>query len=320
MSIPSRKENYRLLAKAQLFPFQAQPWWLDLVCGPEGWDVAVSLDEDGQAIGAMPFGTLGWKGLPLIRMPLFTAFHHIWLRDLGSDRSVRQYHWEYKTLAELVSRIPAKWVVDQLYAPPFSNGLPFFWAGFRIQTRYTYQLQTQLPAEEMWKEMEAATRNQIRKAKPQVQVRRDGTPEQLYELLRLLYEKQGKRVPFALAELQNIDAALSSREMRTIYLATDDQGWVHAACYVVWDQGRAYGLLSGAHPEFRKSGALYLVLWRALKDAAKREALFDFEGSMLPRIERVFRSFGAKRVPYLRMVRYKYRWLEALAVLAGKNR
>ena len=317
---PGAKKIYRNLSEAQRFPFQAQPWWLDAVCGQEGWEAALAYDEDGVPIGAMAYGKSGWKGLPLIRMPQFTAYHHIWMRDMGSERIVRQNHWEYRILEGLVSQIPGKWLVDQAYAPSFTNGLPFFWKGFQVQTRYTYQIETRLPAELLWKDMESATRNQIRKAKTQVQVRRDGTPEQLYELVKMLYEKQGKRAPFSLADLKRVDACLSERQMRTIYIAADEKGAVHAACYVVWDGRRAYGLLSGAHPEFRKSGALYLVLWRALKDAAKREAVFDFEGSMVPKIERVFRSFGAKRVPYLRVVRYGNRLINFLAVLLGKNR
>ena len=317
---PDSEKIYRKRSETYQFPFQAQAWWLDAVCGAEGWGAALAFDEDGIPIGAMPYGKLGWKGLPLIRMPLFTVFHHIWIRDMGSDRTVRQYHWEYRILEELVSQIPDHWLVDQQYAPSFTNGLPFFWKGFQVQTRYTYQIETRLPAEVLWKDMESATRNQVRKAKAQVQVRRDGTPEQLYQVVKMLYEKQGKRAPFSLADLQRVDACLSERQMRTIYLAADEDGVVHAGCYVVWDGRRAYGLLSGAHPEFRKSGALYLVLWRALKDAAKREAVFDFEGSMAPKIERVFRSFGAERVPYLRMIRYRNRLIHALAVAVGKNR
>ena len=319
MSALQPKTTYQHLAQTHAFPFQAQPWWLDAVCGPEGWDVALAFDDNGMAIGAMPFGKMKWRGLPVLRMPPLTAYHHIWLRDMGSDRLVRQLHWEHSALREMADQLPGFWMVDQQYAPSFSNGLPFHGKGFRILTRYTYELPTRQPPDEMWRNMESATRNLIRKAKQQVKVRNDGTPLQLYEILQTSFGAQGKKAPFSLEFLLKADAVLESRQMRTIYVAVDRQERVHAACMVVWDGNRAYGLLSGAHPQLRKSGAFYRVLWQALRDAAREERTFDFEGSMLPRIERVFRSFGARRVPYLRVVRYRNRFWHALAVLAGKN-
>jgi hypothetical protein len=168
--------------------------------------------------------------------------------------------------------------------------------------------------------MESATRNLIRKARSLVKIRDDGTPLQLYEVIQSGFAAQGRKVPFSLETLIAVDTCLETRNMRSIYVAVDSQERVHAACLVVWDEDKAYGLLSGAHPDLRKSGAFYRIIWRALQDAGKEKRLFDFEGSMLPQIERVFRSFGARRVPYLRVVRYRNRCWEALATLLGKNR
>ncbi|MCB9282509.1 MAG: GNAT family N-acetyltransferase [Lewinellaceae bacterium] len=320
--MPSRQfiEKYIRLSEKNDLPFQAHPWWLDTVCGPDGWDVALAFDADDQPIGALPFGKLQRSRLPILKMPPFTAYFPVWLKDMGADRTVRQYHWEHRVLEELISQLPSRWLIDQQYAPELTNGLPFHSKGFKVYTRYTYQLEPRLPVDAMWADMESATRNAIRKAKTQVRLRSNGSPEQFYELVRLGYRKKDMKPPFSLDALQSIDDCLTAREMRTIYMAEDEHGQLHAACYVVWDRNRAYGLLNVAHPEHRKSGAQYRVLWQALKDASKRGATFDFEGSMLPRIERVFRSFGAKRVPYIRVVRYQNRFFEAMATLLGKNR
>lgn len=319
MSGRSRKEIYVSQVEKYDLSFQGQPWWLDTVCGPDGWGVALAFDDDGGPIGAMPFGRIQ-RGFPILKMPPFTAYFPIWLKDMGADRTVRQYHWEHKALEELIAQLPPNWLIDQQYAPDLSNGLPFHAKGFKVYTRYTYQLEPRLPVDDLWAGMESATRNAIRKAKTQVRLRSDGSPEQLYELIRLGYRHKGMKTPFSIQALRAVDDCLAEREMRTIYFAEDEQGRIHAACYVVWDRNRAYGLLNAAHPEHRKSGAQYRVLWQVLKDAAKRGVTFDFEGSMLPRIERVFRSFGARRVPYLRVVRYQNRCFEAMATLLGKNR
>ena len=319
MSIGKFKKAYVNLGIKHQLPFQAQAWWLDAVCGPEGWDVALAFDDEHTPIGAMPFGKDRWKGLPILRMPPFTAYFPIWLRDMGSARIVRQYHWTHKALKDLIGQMPGRWWIDQQYEPAFTNGLPFYGKGYKVLTRYTYHLDPLDPVDGLWKGMESATRNLIRKAKSQTRIQTGENTEQLYGLIRDSYRRRGQKAPFSLESLLSIDAELASRDMRTIYTATDAQGALHAACYIVWDKDKAYGLLNGAHPDYRQSGALYRVLWQAIKDASKRGLTFDFEGSVLPQIERVFRSFGAKRVPYLRVVRYQNRFVEALVTLLGKT-
>lgn len=310
------KEIYANLALKESFPFQGQPWWLDAVCGPEGWGAAIAFDDEGNPIGALPFGKMVRQG---VRMPLFSSYHNIWLQDMNAGRNVSQYHWEHRIINDLTAQIPKSWIVDQQYSPSFSNGLPFANAGFRLQVRYTYQQDANQAIDWLWQNMESATRNLIRKAKKMVRISTEATPAELFAMIELSYARKGKRCPFQIQDLLAIDAVLVARNMRTIYKAADEEGNIHAACYVVWDKVMAHGLLSGLHPDFRQSGALYRIYWHAIKDAVKRNIGFDFEGSMHPPVERVFRSFGARRVPYLRVVRYRNRLFEAMAVLLGKN-
>ncbi len=238
---------------------------------------------------------------------------------MNATRNVSKYHWENRILNDLVVQIPKTWIVDQQYVPTFSNGLPFTNTGFRLQVRYTYYIEPIQPIDQLWQNIESATRNLIRKAKGLVRISTDATSEELFRIIELSYSRKGENCPFRFEDLLAIDALLDDRKMRTIYKATDEEGKIHAACYVVWDAGMAHGLLSGLHPDFRQSGALYRIYWHAIKDAVKRNIGFDFEGSMHPPVERVFRSFGARRVPYLRVVRYRNRLFEAIAVLLGKN-
>jgi len=57
----------------------------------------------------------------------------------------------------------------------------------------------------------------------------------------------------------------------------------------------------GADPRLRSSGAQSLLFWEAIKLASEKNLKFDFEGSMIEPIERVFRAFGATQVPYLQL-------------------
>lgn len=314
------KEIYARLALKESFPFQGQPWWLDAVCGQEGWGAAIAFDDQGIPIGALPFGKIAGKRLPGIKMPSFSSYHFVWLQDMNATRNVSKYHWEHRILNNLAAQIPNTWVVDQQFVPSFSNGLPFASAGFRLQVRYTYQIDPNQAIDQLWQNMESASRNLIRKAKGLVRISTDATPAELFGIIELSYTRKGKKCPFRFEDLMAMDALLEARKLRTIYKATDEKGNIHAVCYAVWDTGMAHGLLSGLHPDHRQSGALYRIYWHAIKDAVKRNIGFDFEGSMHPPVERVFRSFGARRVPYLRVVRYRNRLFEAMAALLGKNR
>lgn len=313
------KEIYASLALKESFPFQGQPWWLDAVCGRESWGAAIAFGDEGLPVGALPYGRTGWRGLPVLAMPPLTSYFPVWINAGRTQKLERSYHLENKTLKQLISQLPRCWMVSQHYQPGFDNGLPFSFQGFRVLTRYTYILDDLGDVARLNRGMESSVRNHIRKARQSVTVRRDGNWSELYEMIGHSFGRQGKKPPVSKELLQRADASLAERNMRTIYLAEDSRR-IHAAACVVFDGDRASFLASGAHPEYRSSGALYFLIWEALKDASRRVKTFDFEGSMHPPVERVFRSFGARRVPYLRAVRYRNRIFETLAVLSGKNR
>jgi hypothetical protein len=86
---------------------------------------------------------------------------------------------------------------------------------------------------------------------------------------------------------------------------------------LVWDRKRAYYLAGGGDPTLRTSGATALLLWKMMQFASGRSAVFDFEGSQIPAVERFFRAFGASQVWYHEISKMPC-WLRACLVLAGK--
>jgi hypothetical protein len=94
-----------------------------------------------------------------------------------------------------------------------------------------------------------------------------------------------------------------SQGVRRIFVARDPAGRPHAGVYLVWDEGSAYYLMGGGDPEVRGSGATSLCLWHAIRFASTVTASFDFEGSMIEPVERLFRAFGAEQTPYFAVSR-----------------
>jgi hypothetical protein len=85
--------------------------------------------------------------------------------------------------------------------------------------------------------------------------------------------------------------------------ARDNQGKIHAMVYFVFNKKCMYYSLQGSDPDLRQSGAGVLTLWRAIEYAPSVTASFDFEGSMLEKVEHHFRSFGARQTPYFTLFR-----------------
>ena len=91
-----------------------------------------------------------------------------------------------------------------------------------------------------------------------------------------------------------------------VFGAKDPSGNIHSAIFIVWDDVSAYLLLSGNSNQFKSSGANIYLIWKAIEYTAEVLGLrkFDFLGSMIPGIERVWRQFGAKQSSYYFINKY----------------
>ena len=65
--------------------------------------------------------------------------------------------------------------------------------------------------------------------------------------------------------------------------------------------------MQGTDPALRGSGAPLLAHWHAIQFAATVSKRYDFVGSMMENVERVFRSFGAVQKHYFSIYRERRR-------------
>jgi lipid II:glycine glycyltransferase (peptidoglycan interpeptide bridge formation enzyme) len=72
----------------------------------------------------------------------------------------------------------------------------------------------------------------------------------------------------------------------------------------MWDDVRAYYLVGSKNPAAKDNNAMPALLWHAAKHSKGLGKIsLDFEGSMVPGVERFFRNFGAERHLYPTLVR-----------------
>lgn len=293
-------------------PVFAQPWYLDACAEGGGWD-AVLAEDAGRVVAALPYFYKRKGPFQYATMPPFVK----WLGPyvLPEFRGVLKK--EQLLLEELLKQLPELAAFKQNFYPTTTNWLPFYWQGFRQTTYYTYRLNDLPNLSRIEAGLNRNIRRNLQKARKQVRVVHDLSIEQFYQVNKLSFDRQGLAVPYTWAQFARHDAALASHGARQLFFAVDAQERIHSAAYLIWDQHTAYYHLAGDDPALRESGAGILLLWEAICYASQVLGLscFDFEGSMLPAVERIRVQFGAEQTPYFFVWNYNSRafeWLEKL--------
>jgi GNAT acetyltransferase-like protein len=277
-----------------------QPWWLDAVA-PGGWSAA-RVVRDGELVGYLPYVSNGIPGLRFSTQPALTPTLGPWVRAADDDYR-HALAGQHAVLADLILALPRFGYIAQRCPPAFTNGLPFVWAGFDVRVGYTYRLFGLDDLDRVWAGFETQRRRAAQKARRTLEVAAEGELEALLRLSDLTLRRAGIRIPYRHETIRRIDLACRGRGACSVLTARDVQGVPRAAVYLVHDDETTYYLLGGADDRGRAAGAMTLLLWEAIRCAAARGTVFDFEGSMLETIERFFRSFGAQQVPYLMVSR-----------------
>jgi GNAT acetyltransferase-like protein len=281
-------------------PIFHQPWWLDAVA-PGMWDVA-TVDRGGRTVATLPFVVRGPRWFRALSQPPLTPFLGPWvLREEGAKYGTSLGD-QMELQALLETKLPAAAAFRQNFSRTVLSGLPFIWAGYRAEVRYTYLLDDLTSEQNLWAGLAGNIRREIRKARRQLEVREAIDVDRFYEVWAKTFERQQAAAPDR-ARLERIDAACAKRDARVMLFACDEAERVHAVAYVVWDRGTAYYLMGGGDPQLRTSGASSLLIWEAIKRARAVSQVFDFEGSMLRPVERFFRAFGGRQTPYLHVSR-----------------
>lgn len=297
-------------------PLFARAWWLDAVCGASNWD-AVIVQEDGVVLGSMPYYFRTRLGMRLLTLPPLTQTLGPWIAPLA-NRSANKLGKEKKILEGLIARLPPFDHFLQTWHYRRTNWLPFYWAGFKQTTLYTYVLTKLDDESQLWAGLQSRTRNEIRKAeRAGLNTRHDLTVDDFLALSRKTFAHQGLDQPFTDHFVRELDVACVKQGCRSIIIAEDPDGRRHAGVYIVWDENSAYYLMGGADPELRSSGATSLCLWEGIKRACKVTTSFDFEGSMVESIEHFFRAFGGTQTPYFSITKTPSRLLRIRQALSA---
>ncbi len=194
---------------------------------------------------------------------------------------------------------------------------PFVWKKFKVIPGYTYQLNLHEDAQSLESRMNPQHRNVLKKAV------RDGLVCSLEEDMKLVrrlvgktFERKGKNLDTELLEKILFEFANHSNSFSFVSWNNN----VPIACsFCVFDDKKVYYLLGGYDSENRHSGAGIQCVFSSILHAQKMgKKIFDFEGSMLPEVEKYFRGFGPELVSYFTVQKANFP-LEVLMKLVKRH-
>lgn len=237
-------------------------------------------------------------GISIYRNPPFTPVIGPFLKIDAQNYTTIMDTWKYalSLMAEFINNLPYSIISISLNINIIDTQ-PFIWEKFKVVPRYTYILDLSIPVNDIWKRMSTDRRKNIRKGlKDGLKVKQTYD----YKIVKSLVLNTFSRQQNEMNEyyLDNILFKFATNNNSYAFLTLDNDNPI-ACSFNIYDKNTAFYLLGGYDYKNKHHGAGTMAMWEAINHA-KNIGLkyFDFEGSMIPQIERYFRGFGGTLTPY----------------------
>ena len=269
-----------------------EPWWLEIATG--GAFAVTEVREDGRVVGRMPYVVVRRLGLAKVVMPTLTHFlgpatdqgravHRQgsaagWALPVPSSASCRAAQSIYIKCARCVPDVVA-----------------FQMEGFHAGVQFTFEVAPQ-PPDAIWRAMRDKTRNVIRQAEKQFDIVTPPDAEAFMRFRAANFRANGKTDSLDTALARRLIEACLERERGRIYAAVDAKSALAAAIFCCWDRTASFYLVS-TPPGDAGNGAISLLIWQAIQDAASMGLHFDMEGIGNAGSVSLYSGFGGNLSP-----------------------
>lgn len=283
----------------------AKSWYLDVIW--PGWQgVMVFYNDHLQAV--IPINVSRKFGIPYLFNPPFAQFLGIFFNNF-SVKHEKALSLKKRFTEAIVQALPPLKLFILNFSPEFDYPLPFYWQGYKLHTRYSYWLNNQEDKNLLFRNCNERTRTYINKA------RKSGLTASFTEdatsIIRLSQERDAYPLDYKMLtrlwKVLNEQGAGSAVEVR------DKAGKLHAGLIYMRSGVKNIHIFSAIDPELKNMGGMSLAIWHTIEQAGPEILVHDFEGSMLEPVEKFFRGFGTRPVPYLQIRKNSFpkpvRWL-----------
>ena len=294
-------------------PLFHQPWWLDAVTSGN-WDVAISVNGNGEICAAMPYTqTKKYFRLAALQPFLTPYLGVLFFYPPDMQKRVSFYSFENEHSKKVIEQLPDYLLYQRhAFSIDFKNWFPFYFKGFTQSSRYTYILKYIKDQEQVRKGMTNNLKRQISNAQENCSIHETDNIHHVFDLTKETLSYKNVKYAMKNEVLEKLDHELSLRGQRKILIAKNKEGIILSGLYLCWDSRQAYLLGLGMKRNYRSTNSVKLVIWQSIRIASEFVDEYNFEGSMVPEVETVFRSFGGEMTPYFEIRKYKNRLIRVL--------
>lgn len=255
-------------------------------------------DKNNNWIAAFYISLAKKLGKDFIVMPHMTPFGGVMVSPSIHNLTISKKISNIKEINELfISKLKEYKLLYYSFSPEHIDMQPFIWNKYVTTVRYTYRLNL-VDEKILWSNLQEKT--SVNKGnKSNVTIKWGFS-----EYLDTYFELNDKS--FNNQNINNFDNELTKKLLNKlnknnnciIGIIFNEENKAIGGCVLAYDTKRAYYIMGGISRE-NNFGMSYL-LWNAILYTKNilQLPVFDFEGSMIPSIEKYFRKFGGELTPY----------------------
>lgn len=268
--------------------------------------------EDGQLVGGFFYLLTRKFGLKFIKLPPYTPHCGLFYKVPGTNpASIATFRKEVMELLSTYFLKQGSSLCILAFPLKEQDMQAFVWKAFKVIPNYTYQIDLSKSLADITAGFDSKNRNTISKAvKSELQIECNQlSTDELFAFFTSSLDKTGANVYGN--ELKAVLSLAAENKQAFSYSAKHNNSLV-AAVYCLYDTNVCYYLLGGSIKQAGIAGSNNYLLQKAIEEAKYRGcATFDFEGSMLPGVEKFFRGFGGELKPYFTANKAS-KWLEII--------
>ncbi len=238
--------------------------------------------------------------------PPFSANNGLFFENRSENNSNIQTTVKHvmEEVADFCKKLNSDLLVFVLPAS-INDAQPFIWKKFKVKVKYTYHVDLALTQDALLANLSSEKRKSLNKAqKDGLEIKESTDMKTVKQLILKTFSR--KQVSKNIVYLDKILFEFANVSNAIAFVAYD-KGEAIAATFCVYDSGTAYYLFGGFDSAQKHHGAGVTCMWNSILKAKELGLrTFDFEGSMLPEVEKYFREFGGKLTPYYEVSKAKF--------------
>jgi hypothetical protein len=233
-----------------------------------------------------------------IVMPHMTPFGGVMISPSIHKLTISKKIGNIKEINEIfIKKLKETTLLYYSFSPEHIDMQPFIWNKYITSVRYTYRVNLS-DENKLWSNLQEKTSvNKGNKSNVKIKWGFNEYLDMYFELNDKSFSSQNVN-NFDNNLTKNLLVNLNKNNNCVIGIVFDENDTPMGGCVLAYDTKRAYYIMGGISRD--NNFAMSYLLWEAMlyvKNTLNLE-VFDFEGSMIPSIERYFRKFGGDLTPY----------------------